>query len=943
MSWGAVALSVLPLPALRALEALAAEAGGWSGAPGKANYRVEGLAKVLGKKIYARDFQARDLSAPEDGGWPATQRVGLVLRAHRSDARLEAIDLSALPPELQPLQLITEAKLKADGVGVPDSPVPPPQAQAEGRATGLMVDLGELPAYLGQPVAILIFQDTASWAAAKRALQFQVDAVLRWTPVEDAGAYTQPYVHPYYMTLYPGPGGGVAFSQTLYGPTDPTDCPDPPTEATENDCLAREVRARIQQELDSAEAQGWTVYAQEAATQVLDPMFMEPEAGLAWFEPKSKHLRLVLGTQSPNGDLSDALGLFSDARGALQVAEVTLTSCYPGGGFGGRDSSTFPGLLTIAAVYAGEPVRLINDRFEQFQSGLKQLGMRAQLKLAVDADGVFQAIQGQLAMEAGGNRNYSIYVAELAAYSASGAYRIPRAAVDAWSQPSFGVVAGSMRGFGGPQALFALEMLVEQVARERGEDPIALRRKNALLQARRDTPITGAPLLEPLPIVEICDAAAKSPLWTQRAKTQKEKQAQGLRYGVGFALANQAFGTGSDGVMAALTLDPDGGLSLHTNAVDMGNGAATTLVCVVAESLGRNAERVHMGEAAMFQDAMYPKAKEDGWREPHARKRSHVGYHRLIGHPVPCDPPDDPTETLSFSMSSSACITAFHQVHAARMAAQVFYEAAVWPAAATLWDLPPEDEAAMQAARWVEGSLTLDGQEALSWDRLVAAMRAGGLVGAMIHAVFQGAWVTASYPLEPLLGFAFRPQWPIDGLALMPAGGSWQAVLRQDTQPLPEHSCHFGRSLYAPSGTLAAVEVDPSTGEVRVLSLHTWLDAGPVLQPELLEGMYQGGAAMGVGYALLEDLPLDKDGAGVGRWNLNRYKVALSRHLPLHDLALHLMPPATPDTASKGIAEAVLCPIAPAIAAAVNAALGASFSTLPITPKQIRGFLGGAR
>ena len=48
-------------------------APGWSGAPGKARYRIEGMAKVTGQKIYARDFRAKDMP-----GWPAQERLAMI-------------------------------------------------------------------------------------------------------------------------------------------------------------------------------------------------------------------------------------------------------------------------------------------------------------------------------------------------------------------------------------------------------------------------------------------------------------------------------------------------------------------------------------------------------------------------------------------------------------------------------------------------------------------------------------------------------------------------------------------------------------------------------------------------------------------------------------------------------------------------------------------------
>ena len=259
-------------------------------------------------------------------------------------------------------------------------------------------------------------------------------------------------------------------------------------------------------------------------TQVLDPMFMEPESGLAWLEPGAAGgtLHLVLGTQSTNGDIATTLGLFADRDCPIRLAKVVLNACYPGGGFGGRDTSAFPVLLALAAAYADGPVRIANDRFEQFASGLKQLGSVIEQRLAVNSAGRFQAIASRMSLQAGGANNYSQWVAELAAFTGGGGYRFDKVMIDAAAVPSAGVVAGSMRGFGGPQAFYAIECLVDEVAQALELDAIELRQRNVLLTG--DRTVTGAPLIHDMRLAEICERARGHPLWADRAAMKRARE-----------------------------------------------------------------------------------------------------------------------------------------------------------------------------------------------------------------------------------------------------------------------------------------------------------------------------------------------------------------------------------------------------------------------------------
>lgn len=873
----------------------------WSAGPGRARFRIDGLAKVTGQKIYARDFRAADLP-----GWPRAERMAMILRAAQPGRVFTGLDLRALADAgAQPLLAITQAAATPlQGYTGPQRDLAALKLQLPFSTAGadgikqLLVPVGSAPQFYGQPVAILVFADNAAYRAAKRALQFRPDVVLAGGPPTAPPAWVAAYSPATTLTRFDAPGQ-PPFSQVQVGAASDPFQPDSASQPYNS--TARALRGRIDGVLQ-APRPDLLQLSGSYSTQVLDPMFMEPEAGLAWLDAADGGtLHLVLGTQATNGDATDSWTMFKG--GPVAVKTVVLNSCYPGGGFGGRDVSTFPALLAVTAALADGPVRIAQDRYEQFQSGLKQLASHITQRIAVDArTGKFIAFSSQQVLPSGGQNNYSQFVAMLAGYCGLSGYDIGQAWVDAIAQPSTGVVAGSMRGFGGPQASWAVETLVDEVAVALKRDPIALREANALREG--DRTITGAPLTQAMRLREICRLARGHALWREREAVQRRKAREGLRYGVGFALANQAYGTGKDGVMAEVALAADGRLTVRTNCVDMGNGSATTLALSTAGWLGRNAHDIAMGDVASFNALDLNSEPGGSWTDPHW--------------------------TASFSMSSSACLTAFHQVHVTEQAARVLFEAGLLPAAAALWGV---SLAQVQGkTRWDAGRLLAPGLAPLALPALAArAHQAGLTTGAMVHGLYEGDWVTASYAL-PGAGLL---RLPVDGVSLRSAGQTAFAfVPRQDVKPPRPEAALYGRSLYAPSGALVAVEIGPRDFAPRVVAVQLWVDAGKVLQPDLLLGQAQGGVAMGIGYALLEDLPLEAGGAGDGRWNLDRYHVALSSDLPLARLGITTLGGDEPT--AKGIAEAVLCPIAPAIGNAIAHATGQRFRSLPITAADIK-------
>jgi CO/xanthine dehydrogenase Mo-binding subunit len=139
-------------------------------------------------------------------------------------------------------------------------------------------------------------------------------------------------------------------------------------------------------------------------------------------------------------------------------------------------------------------------------------------------------------------------------------------------------------------------------------------------------------------------------------------------------------------------------------------------------------------------------------------------------------------------------------------------------------------------------------------------------------------------------------------------------------------------------GTLVRIEIERATGALRIARAYSVLECGEALVPDVVVGQAQGGFAMGVGYALLEQLPPFEDGPGNGQWNLGRYLIARGSDLPLRDLEIEVLP-ALSDEAPKGIAEVVMIPVVPAVLNAIFDATGRRFHSLPVTQAALRGVL----
>jgi CO/xanthine dehydrogenase Mo-binding subunit len=136
------------------------------------------------------------------------------------------------------------------------------------------------------------------------------------------------------------------------------------------------------------------------------------------------------------------------------------------------------------------------------------------------------------------------------------------------------------------------------------------------------------------------------------------------------------------------------------------------------------------------------------------------------------------------------------------------------------------------------------------------------------------------------------------------------------------------------------VEVDENTGVVRVLKLASCYDVGCVINRNSVEGQVEGGAAMGLGFALMEEHVL-KDGVSQSP-NLMTYLIPSASDLPEISTIILESGEGSGPWGARGIGEPAMIPTAPAIANAVFDAVGQRISRLPITPERVwRAMHGG--
>jgi CO/xanthine dehydrogenase Mo-binding subunit len=869
--------------------------------------RVDGVAKVTGAKLYASDFRAADLP-----GWPAATSHAILVRAPDATRVYVGMDLARLAGALKPSVVVTADDLVKIGTRVPQF-----------YSGDLFCPLGKTPLYMGQPVALLIFENFEGFDKARLAL--------RDGTFVKFGEETGPVVVPNYGAFrFTRVAGATPEAADIYSPIQAgwvtpgriQNSALPVWAPFAKETLAPYGKAaaygeQMRSELE-AKNPALLVLDRTFLTQSVDPMFLEPESGLGWYNAKDGKLELVLGVQSPYEATESIAFLLGEAHAPFKPSRINTQFTYVGGGFGGRDHTPFVLYVALAAMFfPGRPVRLAHDRYQQFQGGIKRHAIKMRSQIGIDrATGKILAFAADHVLDGGGLANFSSNVAVVAATAAIGIYDIPKVDVTTAAVHTHGVTAGSMRGYGALQTLTALEVLIDEAASALPLNPIEFRRRNALGPNGRT--MTGNPYTVSVRTTEILDKLEMHPIWRQRAE-EKARQPRGILIGTGVACVTKDYGTGADCSLGRVELSAEGRISIDCDHVEMGNGIGTALANRVAVHLGSIADEVSVARVDTY-DALGLVTSGDSYTMDQKTQDAAEKNPRWVP---------------AISSATSASIGAHVGTHAAAEAARVIFRYGLWPAALALWRIPPADPRASDwaKARWKDGKLIMPGLPPLELPALAAAAHAGNFVtGAIAHGFSRWAWSRARFQFG-----AEQYRAEIDALAIRRGGGKFARLDRVSVKFPPTHNNQSGNVYTSMCGTLVRVEIARATGALRIAKAYSVLECGQALVPEVVLGQSQGGFAMGVGYALLETLPAHEGGPGNGQWNLGQYLVARGSDLPLRDLEIEMLPPLTPDEPPKGMAEVVMIPVVPAILNAIFDATGKRFHSLPVTQTMLKG------
>jgi CO/xanthine dehydrogenase Mo-binding subunit len=262
------------------------------------------------------------------------------------------------------------------------------------------------------------------------------------------------------------------------------------------------------------------------------------------------------------------------AIAGLDPAHVKVIPSEIGGGFGGKIVVYLEPLAVALSRKAQRPVKMVMGRDEVFRATGPTSGSKVRVKFGAKRDGTLVAASASLWYEAGA---YSGSPAGAGAMCALAAYKVPNFFIEAYDVVVNKPKVAAYRAPGSPIAAFAVESVVDEIARELRIDPIELRLKNANAEGDR---APYGPKYGPIGLTQVLEAARSHPHW--RAPLGAN---QGRGVAVGFW-----FNAGMNS-SATVTVNADGSAAVVTGNPDIG-GTRAAQAMMVAEELGIPIERV---------------------------------------------------------------------------------------------------------------------------------------------------------------------------------------------------------------------------------------------------------------------------------------------------------------------------------------------------------------
>jgi carbon-monoxide dehydrogenase large subunit len=519
-----------------------AATGGAANGIGQPVLRKEDLRLLTGRGCFCDDIALPGMAH------------AVLVRSPHAHAGIVAVENAAALAAPGVLAVLTGADYRADGLGpIPHNPtlMAPPDVQARTRGLAPIATTHfPMPAdrvrFVGEPVAIVVAETIAAAKDAAELVDIAYQPLAAVTRAADALKPDAPAL----WDVAPG-----------------------------NLCI--DIELGDETATAAAFAGAAHVVRLETWAQRVTGVPMEPRTNIAEYDAANGQYTLYTGSgrgvAKVRLDLAEMLG--------IPAEQVRVTCRDMGGNFGTRNLF-YPeyALLAWAARRVGRPVKWTCERHESFLSDWQGRDLTVEAELALDAEGKFLAVRGSNLSNLGGHA-VAFGPLQKGLGLMSNVYHIPVGYFRGRGALTNTVPTTPYRSAGRPEAIFAVERLVDLAADEIGADPAELRRRNMI-------PAAAQPYANPLGVTydngdyaEAMETALALADWEGFPARRAKARERGRYRGIGIANYVEIT-SGAPRERTEVTVLPEGRVELVMGTMSSGQGHETSFAQLVTEWLG---------------------------------------------------------------------------------------------------------------------------------------------------------------------------------------------------------------------------------------------------------------------------------------------------------------------------------------------------------------------
>ena len=486
--------------------------------------RHDGTDKVTGRAKYGADFSASDLLH------------GKVLRSPHAHAKIKSIDVSKALAYPGVKAVIT-------GQDMPISKMESPGRTAKFASDNVMAR--EKALYKGHPVAAVAAVNAHVADSAALLINVEYEVLPPLMTVQQAMKDGAKPVHDDVTTTELGER----------------------TDKVSN--VATHLRFE-QGDTDKGFAEADIIVEREFTTATVHQGYIEPQNAAALWNADG-NVTIWTSTQGSFSAREALAGVLD-----LPVSKIKVVPMEIGGGFGGKIPIYLEPLAALLSQKTGQTVKLIMSRDEVFESTGPTSGTHIKVKMGATKEGKLVAADAYLAYEAGA---YPGSMVGAGAQCVFAPYDIENMKVDGYDVVVNKPKTAAYRAPAAPNAAFAGEAVIDEIARKLGMDPIEFRLLNA---SKEGTRRVDGPVFPRVGNVECLEASRDTAQY--KSKLEGPNRGRGVASGFWFNIGLQS--------SCSIGVNDDGTITLVEGSTDIG-GTRASIAMQAAEVLGIAAEDVH--------------------------------------------------------------------------------------------------------------------------------------------------------------------------------------------------------------------------------------------------------------------------------------------------------------------------------------------------------------